>query len=419
MKKTLFLICACTVLFAVAVLCIAYSDKVKFIDLNRNSLSSETWLEVEKNEMVKICIDAKVRAWETSLDKEILDESCLKIRIPMLIGVNAINVKFFDDDSTYKINLAVGMKYLDFKNEEVVLGYDDYEDTSDVKIKTKLEDYFKNVNVKRFVSVSGTYLVDKYPVTNCEILQVAWHHIHSNSQCSSISLDAFSNRKKTQKRNERCIIHDTAAIHVDLFLALNYANERSIRERLKPYYSFSLIKKGSKKDLPNVIGYTDFNCNPYWISIDTTSDGYRLPYHDEWMMLARGGDRKKAPWSDSTSFFKYMISKRARSYVFISEPVGLYTPNGYGLHDIFGLVEELVIFEQTSRIKEKCVWSGLLRGETKFYNCPSCLKGGGSLDDDWQNINYGKYSYGREGGFRLIRNIGNNVKWSEVKSDKK
>ena len=163
------------------------------------------------------------------------------------------------------------------KNEEVVLGYDDYEDTSDVKIKTKLEDYFKNVNVKRFVSVSGTYLVDKYPVTNCEILQVAWHHIHSNSQCSSISLDAFSNRKKTQKRNERCIIHDTAAIHVDLFLALNYANERSIRERLKPYYSFSLIKKGSKKDLPNVIGYTDFNCKPYWISIDTTSDGYRLP----------------------------------------------------------------------------------------------------------------------------------------------
>jgi hypothetical protein len=35
--------------------------------------------------------------------------------------------------------------------------------------------------------------------------------------------------------------------------------------------------------------------------------------------------------------------------------------------------------------------------------------------------NYGSFETGDEGvlsGFRLIRNIGNNAKWSEVKSDK-
>ena len=39
----------------------------------------------------------------------------------MIIGTSVINVKFPDSDSLHKINLAVGMKNLDFKNEEVFL----------------------------------------------------------------------------------------------------------------------------------------------------------------------------------------------------------------------------------------------------------------------------------------------------------
>ena len=116
----MFLCMACTLF------CTACSDREKYIALNRSSLKAETWLEVEKNEIVKICIDSKVRVWNTTLDSIVLGESCLKVRVPTLIGVSTINVEFFDTDSSHKINLAVGMKYLDFKNEEVLLGFNRY-----------------------------------------------------------------------------------------------------------------------------------------------------------------------------------------------------------------------------------------------------------------------------------------------------
>lgn len=180
MKKTLLLVFVCAVLFAVAILYTACSDDnlsivQQSIDLHRDSLSAETWLEVEKNENVKICFDSKVRTWETSLDTKILSESCLKVQIPILIGVFPINVKFSDSDNAYKLNLAVGMKYLNFKNEEVLLGYSDSSEFSIENIlSTSMCDLFKRTDDKRLISVTGSYLIDKYPVTNCEIIQSMW-----------------------------------------------------------------------------------------------------------------------------------------------------------------------------------------------------------------------------------------------------
>lgn len=93
------------------------------LNVRRDSLRKENWLEVEKNEFVKICVDGPVVAWETSLNSSILNDSCLTFQSPTLIGVETLNVYFSDEDSSHKINLAVGMKYLDFKNEEVKLGF--------------------------------------------------------------------------------------------------------------------------------------------------------------------------------------------------------------------------------------------------------------------------------------------------------
>ena len=96
-------------------------------NVSRNTLDKENWLEVEKNEIVKICVDQKVLAWETSLSSNIKNDSCLAIQAPTLIGVESINIYFPDADSSFKLNLAVGMKYLNFKNEEVLLGYNKYD----------------------------------------------------------------------------------------------------------------------------------------------------------------------------------------------------------------------------------------------------------------------------------------------------
>ena len=75
---------------------------------------------------------------------------------------------------------------------------------------------------------------------------------------------------------------------------------------------------------------------------------------------------------------------------------------------MFGLVEEHVLFESSNPFK----WQ---------FNSPSCFKGG-DIKHNWMYTTYGSiganfFTVGL-GGFRLIRNIDNNAKWSEVKSDK-
>ncbi|MBR6124888.1 hypothetical protein IKQ19_15050, partial [Candidatus Saccharibacteria bacterium] len=47
------------------------SQVQKTIDVNRKSLKKLQWLEVEKNEIVKVCIDGKIPVWETSLNAAI------------------------------------------------------------------------------------------------------------------------------------------------------------------------------------------------------------------------------------------------------------------------------------------------------------------------------------------------------------
>ena len=83
-----------------------------------------------------------------------------------------------------------------------------------------------------------------------------------------------------------------------------------------------------------------------------------------------------------------------------TEPVGQLRPNGYGLYDIFGLVEEHVLFEQSNP------FNYLLNNYSK--ESPSCFKGG-SIHDNWEYINYGhkspNYHSTNLGGFRLIRKI--------------
>ena len=127
MKKNLRLVVICFALIVCSLFCSSCTESVRYIALKRSSLNAETWLEVEKNDSLNICIDSKVRAWETSLNTEILNDSCLKFQVPELNGINTINIKFPDSDSVYKINLAVGMKYLNFKNEETLYGNDDYQ----------------------------------------------------------------------------------------------------------------------------------------------------------------------------------------------------------------------------------------------------------------------------------------------------
>ena len=395
----------------------------KNISISQDSLDNDFWIEMQKNEIANICLDRKVLAWETSLSSSILNDSCLIVQAPILTGTEPINVFFSEDDHAYRINLAIDMKYLNFKNEEVLLGYNKI-----TGIYQKIED------PERLEVITGSYLVDKYPVTNCEITQLMWDSIPTNPSFGKGRLKKYAEewalRKKNSERNKNCISKDTAASIIFLLQAMKYANARSIREGQKPYYKFSKTSISESKIISKghfATGFYSFHDHEdiyIDVTIDSTSYGYRLPYYDEWMMLARGGDKKnKAPWGDSSATFEE-ATKYARFDSWVqfgkSEPVGQLKPNGYGLYDIFGLVWEHVLFEKKNHF-------------SYLKNRPSCLKGGDNHikknpDDypydeatDWKNVNYGlyepNYNGGYPGGFRLIRNIGNNAKWSEVKSD--
>ena len=398
----------------------------KNIDLNRDSLSEEKWIEVEKNEIVKICIDEQIPIWQTSINAVIYSDSCLVLQAPTLTGVESVNVYLPKSDSLHKIKLAVGMKYLDFKNDEVLLGYYEH----DEKIRLLLEDIgMREYDPERHRSFTGTYLVDKYPVTKCEFTQIMWDSIPANPKSRIPYTMQWIRRKALSERNKKCVTQDSAAETVSLYLAMKYANARSVREGLKPYYKFELTDLDDWDILSKgkyVIGYYDFITHDQGyiqVSTDSFSDGYRLPYYDEWMMLARGGDKKnKAPWGDTTATYEE-VSKYARftteKSILISDKVGQKKPNGYGLYDMFGLVEEHVLFESYNPFPAH-------RG------LPSCKKGGqyqieaeecntfsnGFHNPCWKQYNYGYSEIGpMPAGFRLIRNIGNNAKWTEVKTN--
>ena len=399
------------------------------LNVNCDTLNTENWFEVEKNEIVKICADQKVKAWETSLKSKVKNDSCIILQTPTLIGVELLNLFFLNAGRSRKINLAVGMKYLNFKSEKVLLGYNQKKRNVITTINGKNE---INEDPERFVSVTGTYLIDKYPVTNCEITQLLWDSIPQNVP----NLDPDSKRytqnwilrKKNGIRNENCLTHDSAAASVYLYQAMVYANVRSNQEQLKPYYIFSASESDGAKILSEgkyVVGYWDFTNHKegfIQVSVDPSSDGYRIPFYDEWMMFARGGDQKnKAIWGDSSANLKDVL-KYAKfgtgKYFDESEPVGQLKPNGFGLYDIFGLVWEHVLFKRKNPFH-------------LLMDSPSCLKGGGNLvltkDDGeyhsephWKSMNYSSsrpnFHSSAIAGFRLIRNIGNNAKWTEVKS---
>jgi formylglycine-generating enzyme required for sulfatase activity len=398
-------------------------------------LSNELWLEVEKNEVIKLCLDSKVRTWETKLHSKNLNDSCIEFQVPTLIGVESINVYLPESDSSHRINLSIGMKYFNFKNEEVLIGYNEFRGKDSV-LKRIISSNPVEEDPERLISVTGSYLVDKYPVTNCEITQLMWDSISMEPSLANSRLQKYANqwmeRKKRSERNKNCMPKDTAACTVFLLQAMKYANARSIREGLKPYYKFSKTDEQEEQKILSkghyIIGFFDLSKSKdrlIQVTVDKSSDGYRLPYYDEWMIFARGGNKKnEAPWGDSSVTFEE-ASKYARFDTWekfeVSEPVGQLLPNGYGLYDIFGLINEHVLFEEKNPfhfLKER----------------PSCLKGGDnrvakdynrnsySTLPYWKWVNYGfyesNYNGGQIGGFRLIRNIGNNAKWTEVKSDK-
>jgi formylglycine-generating enzyme required for sulfatase activity len=131
---------------------------------------------------------------------------------------------------------------------------------------------------------------------------------------------------------------------------VKWSNARSQQAGLTPgYYADAgltqVYTNGNKYVLP-------------YVYVNWTANGYRLPTEAEWEKAARGGlSGQRFPWGNTisesqanyygcTSCYSYDLGPNGNNATFdtggqpYTSPVGYFAPNGYGLYDMAGNVDE-------------------------------------------------------------------------------
>jgi formylglycine-generating enzyme required for sulfatase activity len=186
---------------------------------------------------------------------------------------------------------------------------------------------------------------------------------------------------------------------VSWYDAVEFCNALSLRDGLQPVYSIDKTKAD-----PNNVGSSD--PLKWTVAQDMTKSGYRLPTEAEWEYAYRAGSAGDFYWGNAINddYLWYDGNSGA-----VTHPVGMRTPNAFGLYDMSGNVWEWcwdwwTDYSQYASALSTTNPVGQAAGENRMF------KGGGATSKATDPIRAASHAWNanpnyRDGnlGFRVVR----------------
>ena len=191
-----------------------YLQNQSEITIPFNSGNDSVWIEVEKNQLMKVCFDNEtIKTVDSDMTIDSLQSSCIFTKIKSSVGVSQLVITDLYQKKLL-VNFAVGMKILDLQSSIVKLGYNgsDYE-----LVAGRTEDVENNriyYDPERLTKMNALYLVDKYPITNCEFMNFMSDEVNLDVGVKDElkrNVNNMWNYRRKRAGEKKCVTNDSAA----------------------------------------------------------------------------------------------------------------------------------------------------------------------------------------------------------------